>query len=306
MVSDFGYTSWHPSGELVSYSVNSLPMFYHTTRSEVRDTVDINSLLAYYKVNENKIKTSPEFSKKDRLETWPAWSADGKYLYFCTAPMWWKEGDPSPPERFDEIKYDLVRISYDLETDKWGKIETVVESKDTGLSIAMPRISSDGRWLSFCMFDYGYFPPWQQSSDLYLIDLESSSRTGKYEYRRLNINSSESEGWQSWSSNSRWIAFSSKRDYGVFTRTYLSYVDEKGEIHKPVLLPQKDPEFYDYCLDTYTVPELITGPVEVSKRELLKVICGPDKIEVDMPITMATPIEGKGPRRQEQMYNEQQ
>jgi hypothetical protein len=285
----FGYTSWHPSGKLAAYSVNRLPMFYHTARNEVRDTVDFDSLLAYYQIDKKAIKTSPKFSRKDRLEIWPNWSPDGKYLYFCTAPMWWSKDGQSPPERFDEIKYDLVRIRYDINKDEWGDVETVLSSEDTGLSIGIPRISPDGRWLLFCMFDYGYFPSWQQSSDLYLMDLELARKTGKYQYRPLNINSNQSEAWQSWSGNSRWIAFSSKREYGVFTKTYLSYVDEKGEVYKPILLPQKNPEFYDYCLETYTVPELVTGPVEVTRKKMVQTICNSPKIKADFPITMATP-----------------
>jgi hypothetical protein len=94
---------------------------------------------------------------------------------------------------------------------------------------------------------------------------------------------------QSWSSNSRWIAFSSKREYGIFTRTYLSYIDEKGEAYKPILLPQKNPEFYDYCLETYTVPELVTSPVKVTRKKLMQTICISPKIKADLPTTMATP-----------------
>jgi hypothetical protein len=60
----FGYTSWHPSGRLAAYSINHLPMFYHFARNEVRDTVDLNSLLAYYLVDSKTVKTSPNISKK--------------------------------------------------------------------------------------------------------------------------------------------------------------------------------------------------------------------------------------------------
>ena len=76
------------------------------------------------------------------------------------------------------VKYDLVRISYDIGQDKWGEPETVLSSKDTGLSIAMPRVSPDGRWLLFCMCEYGYFPTWQQSSDLYIMDLKKAAGNG--------------------------------------------------------------------------------------------------------------------------------
>ncbi len=291
----FGYTSWHPSGQLVACSINYLSKFSHFARNEVRDTVDLNSLLAYYPLDSKTLKTSPKISQKKRLETWPTWSADGRYLYFCSAPMLWSDPNKLPPKRYKQVKYDLVRISYDIEQDRWGELETVLSAQDTGLSIAMPRISPDGRWLLFCMFNYGYFPPWQRSSDLYLMDLKAVQQAGQYKYRRLQINSDQSESWQSWSSNSRWIAFSSKRQHGVFTRPYVSYVDQEGKVYKSILLPQKDPLFYDSCLKTYNLPELVIQPVQVTGEKLARVIRSSRKISVDMPITMATPKAGVAP-----------
>ena len=157
------------------------------------------------------VKTTPALAQKDRLETYPAWSPDGRFLYFCSAPLTWTDRNVIPAQ-YDQIKYDLVRVAYDVHRDAWGPAETILSAQDTGLSILEPRISPDGRWLLFCMCKYGCFPVYQQSSDLYLIDLEAAERTGRYEYRRLEVNSDESESWHSWSSNSRWIAFSSKRE----------------------------------------------------------------------------------------------
>jgi tricorn protease-like protein len=292
--SKFGYSSWHPSGKLVTYSINNLPMFFHTrsTRNEIRDTIDLDSAMAYYLIDAKVIKTSPKLSKKERLENWPAWSSDGKYLYFCSAPMLWPKGrglHDFPPKEYKQVRYDLVRISYDIKNDIWGEQETVLSTQDAGgLSIAMPHISPDGRWLLFCMLDYGFFPSWQKDSDLYMIDLKKAEQTGKYEYRRLEINSDQSEAWQSWSTNSRWLVFSSKRSFGKFTKLYYSYVDTSGKVYKPILLPQKDPVFYNWCLTTYTNPEFVIAPIKHVKGELAKAYRGTDMIKVDMPITMAT------------------
>lgn len=308
----FGYASWHPSGRVVAYSINEVNQFFHSARNEVRDVIDLDSLLAYYLVDSKTAKTSPNISKKDRLETYPAWSADGRYLYFCSAPLSWSDRNVIP-QSYDQIKYDLMRISYDLERDQWGELETVLSANQTGRSILLPRISPDGRRLLFCMCDYGCFPVYQQSSDLYMMDLEaaqdqsherqrvenykSTDDIGRttFEYKRLDINSDQSESWHSWSSNSRWIAFSSKRQSGVFTRIYLAYVDEGGNVCKPLLLPQKDPTYYDSCLWTYSVPELIAQPVRVTKEKLARVLRGSQKIPVEMPITMATPKAGTLP-----------
>jgi len=284
-----GYSSWHPSGRLVVYSVNKVRQFFHSAANEVRDVLDLDSLLAYYLTDNKVVKTAPNLSKKDRLETYPAWSPDGHYLYFCSAAMLWADQNKLPPQDFEKVRYDLLRISYDLDNDRWGQIETVLSSDNTGQSILEPRISPDGRWLLFCMCDYGCFPVYRQSSDLYLLDIETARATGEYRYRRLDINSNQSESWHSWSSNSRWIAFSSKRDYGVFTRLYISYIDQAGRVYKPILLPQRDPIFYDRCLQAYNTPELATEPVRFTGGKLARIVRAPQKIEVDMPITMATP-----------------
>jgi hypothetical protein len=287
MNAKFGYTSWHPSGKLATYSINNLPMFFHTARNEVRDTFDMNSDLAYFVVDSKTLNSSPEISKKELLETWPCWSADGRYLYFCTAVKIFADKDHFPPIGYEWVKYDLVRISYDIDHDKWGETEKVLSSQDTGLSIAMPRTSPDGRWLLFCMCKYGYFPTWQQDSDLYLMDLKKAQETGRYEYHRLDISSNQSESWHCWSSNSRWIVFSSKRDQGVFTRCYLSYIDESGKAYKPLIIPQKDPQYYDYCLEAFNTPEFVTGPILVSKNKLIQLVNTSGgitpKMQSDMP-----------------------
>jgi hypothetical protein len=284
----FGYSAWHPTGKILVYTSAKIAMFQHAAGSEVRDVIDLDSYLAYYDGNARTVKTTPAIAKKERLETYPTWSPDGRFLYFCSAPLTWTDRSIIP-EQYDQIKYDLVRIAYDVDRDTWGPAETVLSAQDTGQSILEPRISPDGRWLLFCMCQYGCFPVYQQSSDLYLIDLDAAERSGRCEYRRLEVNSDESESWHSWSSNSRWIAFSSKRGNGTFTRTYISYIDPNGAAHKPLLLPQKDPTHYDSCLWTYSVPELTTEPVQVAKEDLGRVVRGSRRVNVEMPVTMATP-----------------
>ena len=205
------------------------------------------------------------------------------------APMLWDDRKTVPPERYAEVKYDLVRIAYDAETDHWGRPETLLAAEKTGLSILLPRVSPDGRFLLFCMCRYGCFPAFQPSSDLYLMDLEKGT------YARLPINSEFSESWHSWSSNSRWIAFSSKRLGGTFTRSFLSFVDETGRAHKPLVLPQRDPELYDSLLKTFSVPELVTGPVSVPSASLVRATRSKESVVVRTPLDTAPPGESTDP-----------
>jgi hypothetical protein len=297
-----GYLSWHPSGKLVVYSVIDPILFFHTDADEVRELFDPCSMLAYFLVDSKTVRKSPEISRKDRLETWPAWSADGRFLYFCSAPMSWMDVANIPHDsaydRF-RVKYDLVRISYDTENDLWGNIETALSAQDTGMSIAMPRVSPDGCWLTFCMCKFGSFPPWQEISDIYVVDMKTVE-TGKYVYRRMELNSDKSEAWHSWSSNSRWIAFSSKREHGAFTRCYISYVDENGRSYKPLIVPQKDPAYYDYCLEAFNTPELVSGPIPATGERL----SGLEEISVEIPMTMATPKAQPSSQQERQLWQE--
>lgn len=284
----FGYASWHPSGRIAAFSVNKVRQVFHTATNEVRDVLDLDSLIAYYRADDGVARTAPPLARKDRLETYPAWSPDGRCLYFCSAPITWEDRN-SIPKDFEQIRYDLMRISHDIDSDTWGEPETILSAGQTGKSILLPKVSPDGRWLLFTMCDYGCFPVYRADSNLYLLDLKAAQETGRYEYRRLDINSNASESWHSFSSNGRWIAFSSKRDSHLFTRTYLAYLDEQGQVHKPILLPQKDPRHYESCLWTFSLPEFVIEPVRPTKEALARVVRRRKQVPVSMPVTMATP-----------------
>ena len=278
------YASWHPTGRLITFSFNKVAQFFHTSRMETRDGLDLDSGIAFYDVDSKTIRYESILSSPDHFETYPTWSPDGKYLYFSSAPRLWPSGcEDIPPARYKENRYDLMRISYDTRTGKFGKLETMLSAKETGLSILEPRISPDGRFLLFCMMTYGCFPTLNPTCDIYLMELKTGN------YKRLPCNSDKSDSWHSWSSNSRWFVFSSKRGDGLFMKAYFSYVDENGNSYKPFLLPQKDPTFYDSFYKIYQLPELIKEPTPLKKRDFLRAIYSPRKVLGEEPITSATP-----------------
>jgi hypothetical protein len=258
------YTSWHPNGRHIGFSVNKVSLFLHTDPTlETREVFDAGSDLAVYSTDDNMLTTTAAISDPLRAETWPEWSPDGRYLYFSSAPI-------LPIERFEEVRYDLMRISFDVDSNTWGQLETVLTAAETGLTVTQPKVSPDGRWLVFTMADHGNFPIFSATADLYVMDLQKGG------YRRLEINSELADSWHAWSSNGRWLVFSSKRRDGLFARPYFSYVDATGRFHPPLLMPQQDPTFYESFVKTYNVPVFVTGPVQIGERDLARAIYDPE------------------------------
>ena len=85
------------------------------------------------------------------------------------------------------------------------------------------------------------------------------------------MNSADTDSYHSWSSGSDWVVFSSRRDNGLYTLPYFCAIDAEGHPAKPFLLPQADPEKYDYQLYSYNLPELVKGRVEISPYEIQQV-----------------------------------
>ena len=271
-----GFASWHPNGNVIAFSINKYRMLYHTTAQEVRDVFDNAADLALYLLDSGKVISTGAITKPNRMETFPEWSRDGKYLYFCSAPQ-------LPAERFSEVRCDLMRISYDCSSRKWGTPETVLTAQQVNGSITQPRFSPDGRLLLFNVSEYSDFPIHQAKSDLYMMEVE----TGRH--RRLSISSDRCDSWHSWSNNGRWIAFSSKRLDGRFSRPFFSYVDKAGKVYKPFVLPQKDPVFYNSLVRVYNMPELIKTEIPIKTRHLTKAIFDYKDAPSVSAITGATP-----------------
>ena len=259
--------------------------------SEVRDVIDMNSDLIIYSFDERRVTSTPQITRPEFLEAFPQWSTDGKYLYFSRADKFWTDDNVVPPEGYRDIRYSLVRISYDIDTGRWGQVETFLSAEEVGKSITLPRFSPDGRWCVVCMSDYSYQASFQPDADLYMIDMATG------QHRRLECSSELSESWHSWSSNGRWLAFSSRRGDGQFLRAYFSYIDPSGKAHKPLLMPQENPRFYDRSIMLYHVPELATGPVPATSDEFLAVIrpgdpTAPDAVSEASPGMPAKPKPG--------------
>lgn len=257
------YPAWHPDGKHIAFSTGKISPHLTTRLNKPVDVADKASGVIIYNTENNSITTSPEIST-DRRESMPEWSADGKYLYFTSAP----EAQKGDQESLLHSRYSLMRIAYDPLTDTLGKAEMVINADSIGKSISMPAASPDGKFMVCAITDFGYFTIFHQSSDLYLLNIETR------EFKKMELNSNTAESHSSWSSNGRWLVFSSKRTDGVLTRPYIAFIDSTGIAHTPFLLPQEDPEIYDLLQANYNRPDLVTGKVELSPIEIRNLVAG--------------------------------
>lgn len=256
------YGNWHPNGRHIAFSVNKINQNFHIFKNQSNEVSDKYSDLIVYDTEKHIITTTPAVSTRSR-ENLPEWSADGKTLYFISAP-----------EAVDDsarmiTRYSLMKIPYDVDDNVWGEADTVISASNTGHSITFPRTSPDGRFIAFCMTNYGYFTIHHKTSDIYLFDIEKQQII-----KPEGLNSSETESYHSWSTNGRWLIFSSRRLDGVHTRTFIAYVEPTGKVGKPFVLPQKHPGFYDDYLLNFNRPELMTGKIKLSPQEIRDVARG--------------------------------
>lgn len=254
------FPSWHPSGKYIAFSINKIRQLFPSVGTERAHGFDMGSDMVVYNTETEEYFTSPLIYSEKAYEAFPCFSPDGKSLYFISAPA------VPMPEQLRTIQYSLCRIDFDPETSKLGeKVDTLLSPATTEKSLTMPRISPDGKYILLTMSYYGNFPAYNQEADLYLYQIGDSTLT------RLDaVNSDQVESYHSWSSNGRWIVFSSRRLDGLFMNSYIAHIDENGHTDKPFLLPQQDADFYEHFLFSFNLPEFSIAKVPATPNQIEK------------------------------------
>lgn len=261
------YPTWHPTRNWVVFSSNQTGQTFHIRNKQKVEVVDYGSDLVFYDVDKrefrNILKTDTD------LETFPCWSPDGSKIFYTSAhvPMFANVPDTVRRDNvskiYKDLHYNVMSISFDAATGKFGTPQMEVDCAALGKSAAVARVSPDGRYLLFTLADYGQFHIWHKSADLYVKDLQTQQV-----YPLKATNSPDVDSYHTWSSNGRWIVFSSRRDDGSFTRPYIAYFDKNGQGHKAFLLPQADPLENIRLTKSYNVPELSKDAVPTTAEEV--------------------------------------
>ena len=259
------YFGFSPSGRYITYSTQTIIPAFHSLPSKRLEVYDASSNVYVADMKEHRIISSPLLCDSLKFETFPTFSPDGKYIYYCAADT------VSLPADIRHLQYRLVRIPFDEQTATIGmQVDTLVQhfavsQQYTKQSVCHPRISPDGRYLLYTVADYGTFPIWHPEADLQLMNLE----TGAIDTLAI-VNSEKSDTYHSWSSNSHWFVFASKRDDGLYGKPYFCYIDKDGKAHKPFCLPQGHPTFYDNNLKSFNAPELGKGKLPFDVDDVAK------------------------------------
>ena len=251
------YSYWHPEGNYVAMAVNSVHQSFFTGIGQRIEVYHKFSNVEVIDTRTNELILSPLLQTED-LEIFPAFSADGKWIYYSTSKPC------RVPAEYEKVKCSLCRIGFDAKNGKFGEVvDTLLNGPATDKSYVLARPSYDGRWLMYSVSSRGNFPVSQNDADLWLMDL----KTG--ESRELKeVNSPQSESFHNWSDNSRWFVFSSKREDGMYTKLYLACIDDQGRVSKPFLLPQRNPrKYYRELMDAYNCPDFTKTKVELDAHE---------------------------------------
>lgn len=228
------YSSWHPDGRYIAFSVNMTKLITLPDDGNRVEVFDSASDLLVYDTERHELFTAPHLTRGDRFETFPAFSAEGDRLYFCVADS------VEMPARYKDARYSLCSVAFDAAAGRIGEdVDTLYNARTSGRSVSFPRVSPDGAFMLYALSDYGTFSIWHRDADLRMVDL----RSGR-EVDTAPVNSPEAESYHSWSSNGRWILFNSRRVDGLYTHVYLAHVAGDGTLSPPFLLPQRDPDFY--------------------------------------------------------------
>ena len=263
------YPAWHPTLNLIAYSVNETGQVFHTLDPQKIEVIDYASDLILYDPEKNEV-TSIERTAHD-FESFPTWSPDGKTLYYISAhhePQG-EDIDADLDQNYQSLHYNIYARDFDVATHKFGARRLIFDAEALGKSASTPRISPDGRWLLCSLADYGQFHIWHRSADLCLIQIDNGQLT-----MDDALNSDESDSYHSWSSNGRWIVFTSRRGDGNFTRLYMAYIDADGNARKAFELPQENPLAELESIWSYNIPEFTVEKVRISRKAFSDAVTG--------------------------------
>lgn len=263
MASGSVYGHFSLDGRYFVFSTNVIIPGFHSEPGKRMEVFDTKSDVYVADFETNQIISSPLLCDTTQAETFPCFSADGRKIFYCSAPIL-----KDNVNNILNVHYDLVSI--DFQDGKIGNhTDTIVKATagEKPISVCLPTVSPDGKYLIYTESEYGTFPIWHREAELRMIDLQTMTTDSL-----KSVNSRNSDTYHTFSSNSKWVVFASKRDDGLYGKPYFFHIDSNGNTTKPFTLPQKYPDFYDNCLKSFNIPELSKGAVPFTVKDVESVL----------------------------------
>ena len=228
-----------PDGRYVISTVKDRAVFVATPGIEFSQLFfPIKGILVVYDTETGRYAPLPGADDPEYVQSNPTWSPDGKWIVFARTKAYREGGiadaeeilldENDVPEFIEDkkpFKFDLYRVPFD--GGRGGKAEPIEGASHNGKSNFFAKFSPDGKWIVFCKAEnYMLLMP---DSELYIVPAEGG------EARRLRANTRLMNSWHSFSSNGRWLVFSSKANT-PYTQLFLTHIDEDGRSTPPVVL----------------------------------------------------------------------
>lgn len=228
-----------PTGRYVISTVKDRSVFVATPEIAFSQLFfPIKGILVVYDRETQKFEALPGADDPQYVQTNAVWSPDGKTIVFARSKAYQaafmdqknaalidEKDVPEFTRDHKPFRYDLYRIPFN--DGKGGKAEPIEGASGDGKSNFFAKFSPDGKWIVFCKANS--YMLLQPDSELYIVPTAGGVA------RRLRYNTALMNSWHSWSSNSRWLVFSSKVNT-PYTQLFLTHIDENGNDSPPVLL----------------------------------------------------------------------
>ena len=140
------------------------------------------------------------------------------------------------------LRYSLCRVSFDPESRTFGSVvDTIFQAETEGQSIFVSPCLARRKISALYNDILRNLPyPAQRCADLCMFDLS----TGCAKFQQKKRNSPDTDSYHSWSSNSKWVVFSSRRLDGLYTRPFIAHVVKEAFSQSRSVLPQKSTILY--------------------------------------------------------------
>lgn len=118
---------WHPNSNYLAATVCDTYQNFFINNPNTLEVLDHNSDIVIYDVKKNEVFSCEALNSKDAWQIFPAFSPDGKSLYFSsTAAV------DSISKNFRQMTYSLCRVGFDPETRTLGQqVDTLYNGRPT-------------------------------------------------------------------------------------------------------------------------------------------------------------------------------